>query len=413
MSILYYILITIIAIVVFFLVFPFLTTVLSMIKKEKIKAKSAIPNFKDNDFGCIITAYKNVEITRPLIDSLIKQRYNNFHVYLVADECDITGFDVSHEKLTVLNPNPSLRLKAKSIIHGIENFVRDHEYIAVFDADNLAHPEFLSEINLYVNNGHEVVQGQRTAKNLDTMYACADAVGEFYKNYIERYTTYLLGSSSVISGSGMAVEANLYKAYLNSPEIQAGKEKWKKMLQEDKILQNNLLAKDVKISYAKNAIVYDEKVTSGEQVETQRSRWLYSYFQNLPNSSGLLLKALGRLSWNQFYFGLVTIAPPLFILLFFAMVLTGISFFVNPYISLVLIGAGIIFAANILLTLKLSNAPKEVWKAIWSMPLFVGRQISALLKMGNPNKNFKHSEHTRSFSIDEVLQKSHDLPNER
>ena len=77
------------------------------------------------------------------------------------------------------------------------------------------------------------------------------------------------------------------------------------MLQEDKILQNNLLYKDEKIVYAKNAIVFDEKVVSGDQVETQRSRWLFSYFQNLPNSSGLILKGLTRFSWNQFFFGLM------------------------------------------------------------------------------------------------------------
>ncbi|MEL6925416.1 MAG: glycosyltransferase [Bacteroidota bacterium] len=411
MSILYYILLTLSGLAIFFLVFPFLTVVLSFLSREKIKSKSSIPDFKEHDFGCIITAYKNADIARPLIQSLVSQPYQNFHVYLVADECDISGFDVSHEKLTVLNPNPPLRLKAKSIIHAIEQFVRPHAYIAVFDADNLAHPQFLNEINLYINNGHEVVQGQRTAKNLDTIYACADAIGEFYKNYIERYLTYRLGSSAVISGSGMAVEANLYKAYLNGPEIQQGKDKWKKMLQEDKILQNDLLRKDVKISYAKNAIVYDEKVTSAEQVETQRSRWLYSYFQNLPNSSGLLLKGITRLSWNQFYFGLVTIAPPLFILLFVSMALAVVSLLVAPMLSLALVVALAIFAGNILLTLRLSNAPAPVWKAVWSVPLFVWKQITALFKMGNPNKNFKHSEHTRNFTIDEVLKTtSHELP---
>ena len=412
MTILYYIFMSIVGLVVFFLVLPFLSVVSSIFRKEKIKPKSALENFKERDFGIIITAYKNVEITRPLIDSLVnKQDYKNFHVYLIADECDVSTFDESHKKLMVLRPDPSLRLKAKSIIHGIENFVRDHEYIIVFDADNLAHPNFLNEINLYINNGHEVVQGQRTAKNLDTIYACADATGEFYKNYIERYLTYLHGSSAVISGSGMAVEAELYKAYLNGPEIQRGKELWKKMLQEDKILQNDLLAKDVKISYAKDAIVYDEKVTSADQVETQRSRWLFSYFQNLPNSSGMIWKGVKNFSWNQFYFGIITISPPLFILLFMAAALGFIGLFINPVVSLTLGISIVIFIVNILLTLRLSNAPRQVWQAIWGLPLFVLKQVTALFKMGNPNKNFKHSEHTRNFTIDEVLQQSsHELP---
>ena len=158
----------------------------------------------------------------------------------------------------------------------------------------------------------------------------------------------MLGSSTVISGSGMAVETELYSAYLASPEIEIGKTQWKKMLLEDKILQNNLLYQDEKIVYAKNAIVFDEKVVSGAQVETQRSRWLFSYFQNLPNSSGLILKGLTRLSWNQFFFGLITIAPPLFILLFISMVWAVVGLFIVPKIGLGLIALLAIFSCTIL-----------------------------------------------------------------
>ncbi|MFK8101016.1 MAG: glycosyltransferase family 2 protein [Saprospiraceae bacterium] len=402
MSIIVTILTIISGILIFFLLFPFFTVLCSLVVKEKIKEDASQ---KQHDFACIITAYKNVEITKPLIESLVKQNYDKLMVYLVADECDVSDFDVKHEKLVLLHPNPPLRLKAKSIIHAVENFTRDHEYIAVFDGDNLAHPDFLKIINTYINNGHRAVQGQRTAKNLDTVYACADATGEFYKNHVERYIPYLLGSSSVISGSGMAVESELYKSYLYGPEISKGKEMWKKMLQEDKILQNDLLGKDEKIVYAYDAIVYDEKVVSAAQVETQRSRWLFSYFQNLPNSSGMIWKGLKNFSFNQLFFGLVTIAPPLFILLFLSGMMAVLMFFIAPSVALTLVLALVIFSLNILFTLYLAKAPKEVWQALWGLPLFVWNQVTALFKMGNPDKNFKHSEHTRKYSIDEVLKK--------
>ncbi|MEL6718945.1 MAG: glycosyltransferase [Bacteroidota bacterium] len=230
----------------FFLLFPFIKVLLSRLIREKKPVVEA----KTYDFANIITAYRNVEIARPLVESLLKQKHQKHHIYLVADKCDISNWDLEDEQFTLLKPEPDLNLKAKSIIHATEHFVRSHDYIAVFDADNLAHPEFLSELNRYANAGHRAIQGQRTAKNLNTTMAAVDALGEFYKNYVERYVSYLLGSSSVISGSGMAVESELYKAYLNSPEIQAGKEKWKKMLQEDKILQNFLLRRKQRIVYA-------------------------------------------------------------------------------------------------------------------------------------------------------------------
>ncbi len=385
-----------------------MTVVFSFLGSEKLATDKIKKEF---DFGCIITAYKNANITKPLIESLLKQPYKNFEIYLMADECDISDWDIEDERLMVFRPDPPMRLKAKSIIYAVEHYKRDHDYTIILDADNLAHPNFLKEINKYCNNGLKTIQGQRTAKNLDTVYACADSTGEFYKNYIERYAPYLIGSSAVISGSGMAVETNLYKEYLYGKEIQEGQHKWKKMLQEDKILQNFLMNKNEKISYAWNAIIYDEKVVSGEQVETQRSRWLFSYFQNLPNSTGFILKGLKNFSFNQLFFGFMTASPPLFILVFIAMILAVVSFLVNPLISLNLIIALAIFSLNILLTLYLSKVPSQIWKALWGMPLFVLNQIKGLLKMGNPDKNFKHSEHTRTVSIDELVKQDDQLPN--
>jgi len=390
-------------IIIFFLILPFITILLSLMGSEGIKSEEIKKEF---DFGCIITAYRNADITKPLIQSLLKQNYQNFEIYLVADDCDITGWDIYDDRLTILNPQPALKLKAKSIIHGIENYKRKHEYTVILDADNLAHPDFLKTLNLYANNGHRSIQGQRTAKNLDTMYACADSTGEFYKNYIERYAPYLIGSSSVISGSGMAVEYNLYNEYLNSDEIQQGKERWKKMLQEDKILQNFLINKNEKISYAWDAVIYDEKVVSSDQVETQRSRWLFSYFQNLPNSTGFVLKGLFGLNFNQLFFGLMTASPPMFILLFLAVLFMIAGIFIAPVISISLFIALAIFTFNVLFSLYLSKVPSQIWNALWSLPLFVLSQFKGLLKIGNPNKNFKHSEHTRKVSIDEVLKNS-------
>lgn len=404
MSILYPIFLVISILIAFFLILPFLIVLFSRFTSEKVRyMKPEEAGDRAFDYGCIITAYKNAEIAKPLIVSLLKQQYDKHLIYLVADECDVSGWDLEDERLRVLRPDPSLRLKAKSIIHAIEHFRRKHDYIVVFDADNLAHPNFLQEINKYANTGLRTIQGQRTAKNLDTTYACADAMGEFYKNFVDRYAPYLLGSSSVISGSGMAVESALYQSYLNSPEIQQGKEQWKKMLQEDKILQNDLLFKKEKISYAIDAIVYDEKVVSGDQVETQRSRWLFSYFQNLPNSSGILWRGIRNFNWNQFLFGLVTIAPPMFIQLFLGLIFMVVTWWIDPRMSLMLFAAVAIFGLNVIWTLYLSKVPAPIWNSLWSMPLFVLNQFKGLLKMGNPNKNFKHSEHTRTVSIDEVL----------
>ena len=393
-------------ILIFFLVFPFISVILSLFSKDKTAEKTKGKELKEYDYANIITAYRNAEIAKPLIQSLLLQTHKNHHIYLLADNCDMSNWDLFDERLTVLNPQPALNLKVKSIIYATENFVRQHDYTVVWDADNLAHPYFLNTINQYANLGHKAIQGQRTAKNLDTLMAAADSLGEFYKNYVERQVPPLLGSSTVISGSGMAIEQKLYESYLYGEEITKGKELWKKMMQEDKILQNHILRAGERIVYAKDAICYDEKVTSANEVETQRSRWLFSYFQNIPNSTGFILRGLLTLNWNKLYFGLVTASLPLFILLGSSGLMFLLSLMVSWSISAAFVAAMTIFIGNIFLCLYLSKVPAVVWSAVRAIPTFVLKQFTGLFKMFNPNKNFKHSEHKVKVSIDDILNKS-------
>lgn len=386
------------------LTFPFITVVIAQVLgKEKIVSRY-FPERKF-DFACIITAYRNGAIARPLVESLLKQSHSRCTIYLVADDCPDFDFDISDDRLVLLRPESPLRLKIKSILYATGHFRHTPDYIVIFDADNLVHPGFLEEVNRYANGGYRCIQGRRTAKNLDTTYAALDSLGEHYKNYTERYVPHLLGCSAVISGSGMATETELYLAYLASPGVAEGQTKGKKMLQEDKILQNFLLRQDKKIAFARKAVVYDEKVSSGEAVETQRSRWLYSYFQNLPNATELLWLGITRFSFNQMYFGFVTFALPMFILIGMGGVLVLLGISISPHGSEAVVAAIGIFIFNILWCLKLDHAPPAVWKSILSVPKFVWRQIIGLFKMTDPEKNFQPTEHKKLVSVDEVLEK--------
>ncbi len=385
------------------LVYPFCSIVLAQVFGKERAGPSPL---ESGDFACIITAYRNADIAQPLVESLLQQSYPNFYIYLVADECPELRLELHDPRFILLEPSEPLRLKAKSIIYALQHFRRKHNFIVVFDADNLAHPRYLETINQYIKAGHTCIQGQRKAKNLDSTYAALDSMGEHYKNYIERQAPYLLGGSAVISGSGMATEAALYQAYLESPEIQQGQQHWKKMLQEDKILQNFIVQRGGKIAYARQAIVYDEKVDSGAAVETQRSRWLFSYFQNIPNAANMLLRGLLQLNFNQVYFGIVTLALPMFLQLGLAVLLTLLGIWLAPWWSLALLLALGIFTLGILWALKLDAAPKQVWDALWQVPKFVLRQAFALLKMRDPNKHFKHTEQKKKLTVQDAMREN-------
>lgn len=390
--------------IVFQLTLPFFTVLASRIAGRE-RLNTVTPPPPPRDYACIITAYKNAAITLPLIRSLLQQRSGIFHIYVVADECP-PGFDPRTDdgRVSVFQPPAPLRLKLASIRYATERFVRPHNYVLIFDSDNLAHPDFLSELDRYAAAGYRVIQGRRTAKNTNNHIAAADSLGEIYKNYTERYATWLLGSSAVISGSAMATHIDLYLAHLNSPEVQNGWSKGRRALAaEDKILQSFLLKKGETIAFAKNAVCYDEKVQTGAAVETQRSRWLYAYFQNLPNTLQILVTGLLHANWNQFFFGLATSLLPMFIQVALAFVLFLIGLLVAPAVSLMIAVAGWVFVFTVFWTLYLSGESAVARQAMTAVPGFIWRQARALLKMSNPNKNFVPTQHTEAVQVDDVM----------
>lgn len=382
------------------LIYPALVITLARLRSlPQLPPVQAVPV----KFACIITAYRNAAIAQPLVRSLLHQTCPDVQVYLVADECPAFDFGISDPRYHPLIPESPLRLKVRSIRYAMAKLVEQPDYVVVFDADNLAHPEFLMQLKPWISAGFSCVQGQRTAKNLNSVYAALDSLGEHYKNFLERETAFRLGSSAVISGSGMATRYDLYQAYLESEAIAQGHLLEKKMLQEDKILQNFLLGQGVRIAYAREAMVYDEKVSKGADVETQRGRWLYSYFQNIPNALVLLGLGLRNFSFNQFYFGAITLVLPMFIQVGLAglCLLTGL--FLAPWWSVLLLFGMLVFMWNIWRVLQLDQAPMAVKRVIWQAPKFVFRQIRSLGNMRDPNRNFQPTENRQARTIDEVL----------
>ena len=383
-------------VLLFYLVFPFFSTLVSRTIRE-VKIKKAQDQL---DFACIITAYKeNIKLVYPLVEALEDQLYSNFGIYVVADGCE--GYEMeSTERTTFLKPANRLDSKVKSFRFAMDNFKRQHDAVVIFDPDNIPQRDFLRIVNDYMGL-YYVVQGCRRAKNIDTVYASADATGEIYKNYIERQVPYLLGSSSTIAGSGMAIETGLFKDYLDHESI-TSRLKRKAIIVEDKLLQNFIVNKGIQIAFAREAVVYDEKVTTARQVQHQRSRWLYSYFANLPKSLRLLVKGITGPDLNQLILGITTSSPPMFLLLFGSILIGVASFLVNKWLAIAMLIGLVIFISNIFLVLWLSRAPNEIWRAMWGMPLFVFSQLLALFKMNLSRKKFLLTPNKKVMSLKDI-----------
>jgi cellulose synthase/poly-beta-1,6-N-acetylglucosamine synthase-like glycosyltransferase len=390
-----FILFSIGSILAFLLAFPLLALLVSLLVPRRKLPKPGT----ETDFACVITAYQNIEIARQLVNSLLLQQYQNFRIYLVADNCPDFEMD-AHSNLSIIRPSATLGSKVKSLLKGIAHFTRAHDAIIVFDPDNLAHPYYLAEMNRYFQAGFKVVQGQRVAKNTDTRYACMDALGEYFYNYSSRAVPFRLGASATISGSAMGVSMEVYQQYL---DFMARDGINKVIVAEDKILQIYLVDNGYTIAYAEQAFVFDEKVSSGGQVARQRTRWLNAWFKHTKHGFATLFAGLTSFSFNKIYSGFLNVYPPMFLLVLASGITGFVSLFIAPEVSMMLLIGLFCFAANFFLSLKLNHTPKPVMQAFFSIPLFVFNQVLALLQVRKSDKDFMPTTHTRYISIAEVL----------
>lgn len=388
-----------ILIVSFFLLWPFILYLFYSIRKKQLPIDT--PPF-ETDIACIITAYKNIDLANLAAESILNQNYSKFHIYLVADNCDFTDIKLlNHVNLTVLVPPRNLGSKVRSMKYAIENFIRKHEAVAIFDPDNLAHSDFLYECNHYLAQGYKVVQGRRTAKNLDSRIACLDAMGEIYYNFTTRKIPFNLGSSATLAGSGMIVESKLFSDFFEEPYIKSNINNV--IPGEDKVLYYFLVSEGNQIAYNENAIVYDEKISNANMVKNQRARWINAYRLSLKDSAKLLLKGIKSLNLNMFIGGVLTLYPPLFLLILLALSLSIINYFYSIYLALIVVGSISVFILNFIWVLKINNAPPKVWAAFWSMPYFMFNQLIGLLNIRKSNKDFLTTENNKKISIKDIV----------
>jgi cellulose synthase/poly-beta-1,6-N-acetylglucosamine synthase-like glycosyltransferase len=357
---------------------------------------------KQFEFGLIITAHQETEFVIPLVDSILKQTYQRFHVYIVADDCPPGALSFSDPRITILSPEPPLHSKIRSIRYALDRFLRPHDALIILDVDNLLHPSFLQVMNLHFRKGYKVVQADFKPKNTDTHFARLDAIGDMFNFFIEREARMRIGLSSAIWGSGVAIDYHLYRE-VEYADMLGG---------FDKKLQAHLVQNVNRIAFAPAAILYDEKIISGQSLENQRTRWLSAYFKYFGVSFHILARGLKKFDPNLVYFGFNTIRPPLFIVVGGAFLLMAIDYFFSPALTLTWALLLLSFLVSFILIVAIKGKDSRYIKTLALMPLFVLRQVAALLKMKKARKSFLKTRHDRLIFIDDLLGKNGASPRE-
>lgn len=359
------------------LVFPVFLLLIYGLRKAVISRRPAIGSTLP-DYGIIVTAYEYTAQLPAVVGSLLQLNYDRYHVYVVADKCDISNLHFPTDKVLLLRPEQVLGGNTRSHFYAIRRFIRPHTHLTIIDSDNLTDPEYLNELNVYFNQGYEAVQGVREAKNLDTTLACLDAARDIYYHFYDGKVLFGAGSSATLAGSGMAFSTGLYEKVLGHLDVTGAG--------FDKVLQEGIVSRGYRIAFAGKAIVYDEKTTGSDQLVKQRARWINTWFKYFAYGFKILFKGITRFSLNQVLFGLVLLRPPLFIFLLLSVFFMLLNLLIAPVLSLVWLIGLVVFVLGFYIALKSSPTDPKIYQSLVNIPKFMFYQLTALVNARRANK---------------------------
>ncbi len=352
-------------------------------KKEPGMDKSFI-----SDFAIIVTAYKQLDLIESVVHSVLQSTYSNYMIYVVADACEQKDIAFDSERVVILYPDKILAGNTRSHFYAINRFVRAHNVITIIDSDNLVDKKYLEQMHVKFQQGYEAVQGVRTARNLNSFYACLDETGDMYYRFIDRKLLFESGSSASLAGSGMSFTTALYKECLEKVDISGAG--------FDKVLQYELLYRDYNVAFAENAVVYDGKTSKSDQLVKQRARWINTWFRYWVLALKLLGRSVRNFSWNQFAFSIMLLRPPLFVLFFIVFLFILSDIILLPYFLIFWLAVLLVFITVFFTSLSYFKSGKIIYLSLLRIPKFIFWQVVAMGKAKSANKLSVATEHKSS-----------------
>jgi cellulose synthase/poly-beta-1,6-N-acetylglucosamine synthase-like glycosyltransferase len=344
----------------------------------------------------LIPVYREDEIILQSVQYIKYQKYPKslFEVFVIADSLKIrTIKNLKKEGINVLEVNFDKRTKAKSIYHCL-HYIKsqgDFEITVILDADNVMHKHFLEHINACYSQGLLAIQGQRVAKNSNNKMAVLDGLSEEINNAIFRKGYQTLGLSSPVIGSGMAFNTELLLSVFDKLDLNSKG--------EDRELQLEVIKRNHKIYYCQDALVYDEKVDTGQSFGQQRKRWILNQLIYLINSFPTAFRLL--LKGNISYFNIAFLAPiqlPRLLNLGFMVIWISFMLIANRDVTLS-VSIFSIYLLSHLLVVPREYFKKSTLYALASLPKTFGIMLLSLLTAHQANKQFLHTTHSTKHEI--------------
>lgn len=353
-------------------------------KEDHIAIHAAALSNKMNRFLILYPAYNEDRVIVNAVERFLEQNYPKDHytVVVISDHMQPKTNDYLRSMpITLLTPLFEKSSKAKAMQYAINEIKGDFDNVVILDADNVVRPEFLSQLNILCSI-YDAIQCHRCAKNANNDVAVLDGASEEINNTIFRKAHNRLGMSSALIGSGMCFSYQLFKDHVFNLST-AG---------EDREMEAMLLHEEVFIKYAPDIHVFDEKVSSQDNFQKQRMRWMTVQIQSLLSN---LPKIPGAIIHGKINFVDKTIQQALIPRSILIVLLTGISIFVTFIVPdwcekwWILLG---VLAISLFIAIP-SQLRLRSFSKVLAIPGLVLRMLKNILHLDRKNTDFIHTEH--------------------
>ena len=316
--------------------------------------------------------------------------YNCFHVVVISDHMQPeTNEKLAALPITLLQPVFEKSSKAKAMQYAMDQIKEEYDFIVVLDADNVVEPHFLEQLNKECAKGYKAIQCHRCAKNSDNDVAVLDGVSEEINNTIFRKAHNRIGLSSALIGSGMCFDYAWFKENVYKLST----------VGEDRELEALLLLQKVFIKYEPEIHVFDEKVSSKDNFQKQRLRWMTAQIQSLFMQLPHLPYAIrtGNIDYinktiQQALIPRSMLVVGAFVISIF-MTVFSLFFSVSWYIKWWCLFIAICISLYLAIPKQLRS--QSVFGKILSVPVLVWKMVLNIPKINRKNTDFIHTSHNK------------------
>ncbi|WP_435921924.1 glycosyltransferase family 2 protein [Paenibacillus sp. DYY-L-2] len=378
---------------------------------KKKKKQSFAPA---KSFAVLVAAHNEEKVVGALMENLKHLNYPKelYDVFVICDNCTDSTADIvrSHGMNACVRTNTNLRGKGYAIewmLKQLWKMPRQYDAVVMFDADNLAHPDFLLEMNNDLCSGARVIQGYIDTKNPeDSWITAAYGISYWYCNRLWQLSRHNLNMANFLGGTGMCFETNLLK------EIGWGATS----LVEDLEFTMRCVERGIKPVFNYDAKLFDEKPLTFKASARQRLRWMQGHFTVARKYFfPLLWKSIKERSMVKLDMALYGANVYIVLLTFLltAFIWADQSLFGGPnfdtlyskfplWISFVAIAANVfIFLAAMILE-KVKSKKVYAYLVLFPIYLISWWPITFYAFFTQNNKQWSHTQHTRVVRLEEV-----------